>query len=616
MSDNIRTFKNKETGEVRTFKRKESTTTESSSSASKAANQSLGEKARISAGIPEGGLVREFLKFSEKAAGGAREYIRSRGTVAGGGPDEGRADAYMRGFNNPSGSPTATQNMSQAMNTVPMDSNTSSDPNSLSTNLSAAKNTAISIAKLAPMTMSMAQDVITNPSQAIGAAILEGIPGAIASANPRIAKAITDYATKQNLKAVASDVLEGMGGMAKRIKQSFSPKLGPGFPKVSQIKDAEDLVNANLASLKSTNIQKSKELALQIDSAEIPNRIKYESKVSSLANKQSKVAYEQSKLIHGDPVESNLGNPGLGLKASKKLNKEYWKEVQPLHGKEMYVEDAREGLKTTLQQEGALDFQGNPVPNVELGPDHSKLLNLYNSLDEKKVPGVIDALGDVRKITVGELKSKIEDALGKGSGGRTLARDAFSEAARYVDEITKINASYVEKYQTRNGIFDKFNIFTKMGYRRGAVDLNKGASLLKNLASENPADINLDNKVMMKFLEDYAGVDPSRPVVGIGNEMKNVKGAYKASNDSDKLRQIKLREDILASESEATIDALQAQNSFSKLKAVAIDKEAKAAAKTAFKNDVKKTAVKAAVGTGVAGTITGLGVAGYKAFIE
>lgn len=386
------------------------------------------------------------------------------------------------------------------------------------------------------------------------------------------------------------NVFQGLAAIYKPTK------IGVTFPTSSQVDEASSLVDDNLANLKRVNGEQQFRLSDEINTTKIKNKIIESNKLSKLENQKSNTAYSQAEAIHGDPVEARGGDVGLGLKASKNLNKAYWAEAEPLMKKELFVEDIRDGIKTTLQKSGVVDGSGNPIPNAEMSPDHTKLLNFYNSLAEKETPGVINALGDVRKITAGELKGKLESSFGKTSGGSNLVRDTWAEAAQYVDEIKDLNAKYVTDYQARNGVFDKFNIFNKLGWRKGDVSLKSGSDLLKNLAHEDASQINRDSLKLMDFIKKYTGVDPSEPVVSIGNDIKGINQTAASRDISDKIRMQNLDRNIFDIEKVAGENARATKESLAKLKLSALVKEAKASYN-------KK--VKIAVGLTAAATIGG-----------
>lgn len=239
-------------------------------------------------------------------------------------------------------------------------------------------------------------------------------------------------------------------------------------------------------------------------------------KISTLENELSDVSYRQSEAIHGNPDEI-----GLGLKASKNLNKAYWKRAEPYFNQEIHMDDAIDSVKSYLQKTGVVDVDGRPIPNIEIHQDQAKALKLYKEL--KPFDDVGEVQFNPKKIKVGDLKKQMDGVFGKGYGAENIKNEIFQSVTSYVKGLKEVNKEFVTDYQARNGVFDKFNIFNRIGWRKGDVGLNSGSEVLKNVANENPAAINRDNLKLMDFIKKYTGEDPSLPVKKVSGDIVGVK---------------------------------------------------------------------------------------------
>lgn len=329
---------------------------------------------------------------------------------------------------------------------------------------------------------------------------------------------------------------EVIGGL-RTGKNLETAVLKHGFnklPSSAKIDSAIEAIDSNVKTNIAINESKLAEATTRTAFEEkMINKIRDERVISDLNNEMSEVAYSQAERVHGKP-----GEIGLAVIARKNLNKAYWKDAEPFFNKEVPIDDVIEGVQTKLQNHGIIDGRGEIVPGAEMSKEHGKLLIFYNKVNKRDPNGIVSY--DLKKIKIGVLKKTLESELGRGHGSENLVSEIVQGVGEYVKELKEVNMKYVTDYQASNGVYDKFNVFTKIGWRRGDVSLNNGAKFFENLASEDPSKINRDFVKEIDFLKKYSGEDPSEPVRGLSNEILNVKKSaldrqFKAMNSLDEM---------------------------------------------------------------------------------
>lgn len=351
---------------------------------------------------------------------------------------------------------------------------------------------------------------------------------------------------------LGAEVVGGLAVSGLTEKRINTPKLKK-LPSVEKIDDAMTAVESNIKTRLAQRETELKEATTRTSFQETLENINDSKEISRLSNDMADTAYAQAEAVHGKP-----GDIGLGVKASKNLNKAYWKDAEPYFNKQVAVEDVAEGVRTSLQRAGILDGKGDLIPGADISPQHAKALKFYDSLGSKDPEGVVDfGVKNVKKMKVGDLKKNLETSFGKGHGSDTLVNEVFQNVGEYVDELKKVNMKYVTDYQARNAVYDKFNIFNRMGWRRGDVSLNGSAKLLENLASKDPASVNRDSIKLMDFLKRYTGEDPSMPVKGVSKSIQNVElmaeeRKFRNMNNLDRMAQ-KIVDDANKSKANASM---------------------------------------------------------------
>lgn len=297
----------------------------------------------------------------------------------------------------------------------------------------------------------------------------------------------------------------------KVAEAGMSRLTSPRFklPSSEQIESAIQAVDSNVQTAQEINKTKLETVKARTKfDEEMFHKVRDSEELSSLENTKADIAYQKAQEIHGKPGEN-----GLAVKASQELNKKYWEEVQPFFEKELDANDVTEGMKTVLQKYGVLDGQGDLIKDVQLTPAHARALKLAEEVH------------DMKTIKAGDFKAKLEGTIGKRPGHDVLTQEIFQEAAQYVDDIKRVNTKFVADYQTRNAIYDKFNIFNKIGWRKGAVSIEPGAKMLENLADADPAKVNRDYLQMDDFLGRYTGESVSAPVKELTGKMIGIRDA-------------------------------------------------------------------------------------------
>lgn len=374
---------------------------------------------------------------------------------------------------------------------------------------------------------------------------------------------ITPRSVKQ---AVKSGTTLGM--------ESKLTKANVRLPSSLEIEQAiKGVVDSN-AELVNKNLVSKTELYDSLDVNQLNYKIRDSANIQKLEEIKNNLSFDAAEEISGTPG----GNIGLGLKASKNLNEKYWQEVKPYYNAEKYVEDLRGNIESTLQNHGVMDAAGKLVEGAEISRDHSKLLKLYEKMAPEVKEGVVDLGADLRKIKVGEFRTMLEETLGKGDGANNLAVDVFQEAGKDVKGLKAITASYAPKYQIRNAVFDKFNIFNRIGWRRGEASRNSGASAIDNVANIDPSKINLDNVKMFDFIKEYTGKDPSSSVKSISGGIKKIMEESSARDIKSKIMKQDMARNIFKSEQSSFIKSKEMIDTLQRLKISAKIKETKTAA--------------------------------------
>lgn len=326
-----------------------------------------------------------------------------------------------------------------------------------------------------------------------------------------------------------------------KFKLPSSEKLEAAIKAVdSNVQTAQEINKVKLDTVKSRT--KFEE--------EMIHKVRDSEELSFLENQKADVAYSRAQEIHGKP-----GEAGLAVKASKKLNEAYWEEAKPYFNAELYVDDVKEGIKTTLQKHGVIDANGDRVKDIQLSDPHAKALKFYESLTTKDPEGIVDVLGDMKKIKVGEYKAKLEATLGRKGGSDMLTQEIFQESGQYIKGLKDVNTKFVADYQTRNAVYDKFNIFNKIGWRKGAVSIEPGAKMLENLSEVDPAKINRDFLQMDDFLTRYTGESVSAPVKKISGEMLSIRDSAIKRNFMNQASIDSLEARIMSQEARSKVNA-------------------------------------------------------------
>jgi hypothetical protein len=136
-----------------------------------------------------------------------------------------------------------------------------------------------------------------------------------------------------------------------------------------------------------------------------------------------------------------------------------------------------------------------------------------------------------------------------------LTQEIFQESGQYIKGLKDVNTKFVADYQTRNAVYDKFNIFNKIGWRKGAVSIEPGAKMLENLSEIDPAKINRDYLQMDDFLTRYTGESVSAPVKKISGEMLSIRDSAIKRNFMNQASIDSLEARITAQEARSKVNA-------------------------------------------------------------
>ena len=399
-------------------------------------------------------------------------------------------------------------------------------------------------------------------------------------------------ATGINARSVKNAIRSGsIAGIESKLN-----KADIKLPSTTQIQDAikgvadahTELVGNNLATRFETK-----------DALDV-NKIAYKIKESAQLEKLDLIKTSLSDSI-AQEVQGAPNKQGLGVKASKELGKAFETEYKKFSGEKVPVDDVAEVLGTTLEQYGIIDGKGDLIPDAAINESQAKVLNLYNKFKAGEENGVIQL--DLKKISLGELDKNLKSILTTGKqygSGEHILTDLRYNMSNIVAPLRKVGAEFAPDFQLRNSVYDKFNIFNRIGFRRGVGDQTSGMGVLDNLSHKDPASVLPQNERMMDFIKRYTGKDPSEPVKAVSRKMKDIEMESKARDIKSQFMMSDLDRKIFKTERESTIKSKEMIDTLARLKVSAKLKEAKDAKISGAFDTVVKGAL-AATGASAAG---------------
>lgn len=379
----------------------------------------------------------------------------------------------------------------------------------------------------------------------------------------------------------------GQGLVLGRLGQG-SRNANLKMPSSSQIDKAISTIDSNVTKIKSANSENLFRTHDGIEVNAIEQSIKDNHAISQLELNKTKLSDSISQEIQGSP-----GNKGLGVKASKKLGEEFYKEYQKYAGEEVYVDDVLDGIGKVLQKYGIIDGKGERVPESSPNQPQAKVLNFYESLKGNKPNDIIQI--ESKKVTLGEFDKGLKSLFGKGrqyGSEDYILTDIRHAMSNYVSKLREVGTEFAPDFQLRNAVYDKFHIFDRIGFRRGSGDQSSGMKVLENLGHENPAGTLPQNERMMDFLKEYSGKDPSSNVRNIGTQIRGIKQASEARKIASKILILNMERDKFNTELKASKEADLMKEKLGNLKISARIREARTALKK-----------KVAIGAGLAATL-------------
>lgn len=415
-------------------------------------------------------------RFNEKAAGGAREAIRSIGT------GEDAADAYMRGYGNPSQSESlqegAIQGANDAMTKMGVDK------------LPYAANVATRfVGGVIPSISGMATDIATNPVELLSIVAFAKFPTLLREVAPGMAEKISKFATnKIDPKTMAEKVKGSLKAETDSIKAMREPKLVE--PNTSDVADMIKQVQPEA--------MEAQKILLQNKNVELANKRAEHATIQN--GLQTKV-----KVLDGDvaPTDPNmLTIPKAADSATTSLRKKYWdyaKDLSERFGKAYEKAIAGESIDT----QKLYDALGNAIERdgfLKL-PESQWSKSQRSVYDyQQKIKGLIQEsrvqvdtltnqqvqvgsptvkLSQVDKELQSILQSKKGKAYGSGDHVLTLTREetanAIGETSAKVRDVRKMFAPELQAKNEFTKIVQPFN-------RSGEFDTTRGTSFFSNYA--------------------------------------------------------------------------------------------------------------------------------------
>ena len=399
--------------------------------------------------------------------------------------------------------------------------------------------------------------------------------------------------------------LVGQALVGNKIQKSLTRPASYNlkYPSSSQIEKAIKQMDENVGKMHTENENILSTERARTETSKLFRNIKNNEDISSLEVQRRTVADQQAIRVQKE----------LGGRASKKLGEAFFEEYSEA-GKDQYVthDNYREGLESVLQKSGVVDEAGELIDGgVDPNSPTGKILKLYQDAKNKYSNDVYSLNSDGKMIKPSmpllELDKNLKSVLiqGKqyGSADRVMT-DLRYEFSQKVAPLRKIGKKYASDFQLRNSVFDNFNIYNRMGFRRGTGNERTGIGVLENISHENPASVYPQNKRMMEFLRKYAGEDPSEPLKNIRARITSIKTGAENEDLQSKFRFDEMESRIKTSEAVALQRAEQVKADMLKLMDRAKLKEA-----TGMRNKIIGTTVAyAAAGSIVAPKLkSGLG---------
>lgn len=427
-------------------------------------------------------------KFSDKAAGGAREALRSIGT------GEKAADAYMRGYSDPSSSKSVHDDYLD----------------SYYENVDTSKESKLDIAGpigaprqtigMAVSAAGIASDILTNPKEALMLAAFERFPTLLKQAAPSIAQKIAQFATKERtIESVGKDLGKEFGNVGKAIKDSKYKVTEPNSADIADmIKQVQpDAQEAARVLTQEKNLEMS---GIRAKNAEIQNGLD-----------------TKLKTLDGDIAPSTpefVTIPKASDKATKIVREKYWdyaKDLSERYGVAYEKAIANEkidanrlydSLQNSMERDGFLNrpdsqWSKSQKSVYDYQQKVKEFINASTPEIDPMTNQVINKVGTKLKLSQvdKDLRNILDIKKGKsytqGDHILTLTREETAKAIGDVSQKVKsVQRMFAPELQAKNELTKIVQPFN----RSGEFDTTKGINFFSNYAKgtmNNPDEIRL-----------------------------------------------------------------------------------------------------------------------------